>query len=172
MAVEELRDKHFEKDGDVWKSTWTKKPMRGSTEHESSTYSSWMRWRFLIVVAERESQQKTLKTRISKKRTRAGEPENGDDEIVNDPPPTITSKKRKIPDDDASSTAKILKKRKFHDRTRTTADESMTQEPDDENSENRVTAKQSKKHAKSNTKVSPADKENFALESKKRKIDI
>ena len=74
------------------------------------------------------------------KRTRAGEPENGDDEIVNDPPPTITSKKRKIPDDDASSTAKFFKKRKFPDRTRTAADESMTQEPDDENSENHVTA--------------------------------
>lgn len=172
MAVEELRDKHFEKDGDVWKSTWTKNPVGGSTEHESSTYSSWTRWRFLIVVAEREPQQKTLKTRISKKRTRAGEPENGDDEIVNDPPPTTTSKKRKIPDDDAPPTANILKKRKFPDRTRRAAGESMTQEPDDKNSETHVAAKQSKKPAKSNTKVSPAEKEKFAVKSKKRRVDI
>jgi hypothetical protein len=36
MAVEELRDKRFKKDGDVWKSTWTNKPVGSSVEHESS----------------------------------------------------------------------------------------------------------------------------------------
>ena len=37
MAVEELRDKHFEKEGDVWKSTWTKNPVTSSIECVSST---------------------------------------------------------------------------------------------------------------------------------------
>ena len=139
-----------------------------------------MRWRFLIVVDEREPQQKTLNKPISKKRTRAGEPENGDDEIVNDPPPTITSKKRnkkrKSLDDDTPPTGKILKKCKFPDRTTTAADESMTKEPHDEHSETPVATKQSKKAGKnpatSNTEISPADKKKFAAKSKKRKVDI
>ena len=37
MAIEELRDKHSEKDGDVWKSSWTKNPVGISVERESST---------------------------------------------------------------------------------------------------------------------------------------
>jgi hypothetical protein len=37
MAVEELRNKYFEKNGDIWKSSWTRKPVGGSIEHESST---------------------------------------------------------------------------------------------------------------------------------------
>jgi hypothetical protein len=56
MAVEELRDKHFEKDGDVWKSTWTKNPVGGSIEHESSTVPGCV-GRFLIIVDEQEPQQ-------------------------------------------------------------------------------------------------------------------
>lgn len=143
MAVEELRDKHFELDGDVWKSTWTNNPVVVSIERESRTLTGWVG--ALIVVDEAGPPSKTSKKTVSKKSTRA----EAADRAGNNIPLTNTSKKRKVPDDDGKPlpVARTSKKRKLTDNGA------------------------AKKSTKSNTEVAPTE-EKFTAESRKRKVYI
>jgi hypothetical protein len=147
MAVEELRDKHFEKDGDVWKSTWTNNPIGVSIERESSALPGWVE--ALIVVDEAGPPPKTPKNTISKKSTRAEEADSAGNNIVYNSPSTNTSKKRKVPDDYGKSppATRTSKKRKLTDDGT------------------------AKKPTKSDTEVAPRG-EKVTAESRKHKVYI